>query len=241
MRHILLTLLAIVAIVFTGCGGGGSGGSGKTVRIMPLGDSITYDYANAYYNSSGKMIVPIGKRTGYRSFLAYNLDDAGVKYDFVGSRRAGYDVTPKFDPDNEGYAGWTTWQIASHVYGFLSKNPADAILLHIGSNDQAGGRVDGIEKILNEIKRFEKDRNTKIKVFVALIINRWFWDRTIEKYNKNLKAMLARRNDPNIVVVDMSHLLSAKHGDYLEDYHPNKQGYKKMADKWFVSLMDNLF
>ena len=243
MKHLLLILFALVSILFTGCGGGGSSDNNSTangnkvVRIMPLGDSITYDYANAYYDSNGRMLVPIGKRTGYRAFLAYDLNDAGVKYDFVGSRRAGYDVKPPFDPDNEGYPGATSWDIANHVYEFLVKNPADVILLHIGTNDRAGGRVDGTEKILNEIKRYEKDSHRHIKVFVALIINRLFWDRTIEKYNNNLKAMLERRNDPEIYIVDMSHLLN--HDDYLEDYHPNKKGYKKMADKWFIALMDS--
>jgi len=114
-------------------------------------------------------------------------------------------------------------------------------LLHIGTNDRAGGRVDGTERILNEIKRYENDSHIHIKIFVALIINRWYWDKTIEKYNKNLKELLLRRKDLDIVIVDMSHLLSGEKKDYLENTHPNKQGYKKIADAWFVALMDNLF
>ena len=242
-------ILFIFTIFFSGCGGGGGGSDtnsstqsnkqNSVVRIMPLGDSITYDDAHAYYDSNGRNLVPEGQRTAYRSYLAYDLNDVGVKYDFVGSRRAGYDVTPPFDPDNEGHPGWTSWDIADHVYSYLEQNPADVILLHIGTNDRADGRVDGTERILNEIKRYEKDHNTKIRVFVALIINRWLWDKTIEKYNENLLEMLEARNDPNITIVDMRYLLSGSQGDYLENTHPSKQGYKKMADKWFESLMDS--
>ncbi len=236
----LVAIFISFFLFFSGCGGGGGGGSSAgTVKIMPLGDSITYDDARAYYDSSGKNLVPAGERTAYRSFLAYDLDDAGVSYDFVGSRRAGYDVEPKFDPDNEGHPGWTSWEIADHVYEFLEQNTPDVILLHIGTNDNAGGRVDGMQKILDEIDRFKKDHNKKIKVFVALIINRWLWDRTIEKYNANLLALLQNRNDPDIVIVDMREIISGGHGDYLENTHPNKQGYKKIADVWFTALMDS--
>jgi hypothetical protein len=233
-----LTFLLFSFIVFFTACGGGSGSSGSTVKIMPLGDSITYDDAHAYYKN-GKNTKPAGKRVAYRSFLAYNLNDAGVKYNFVGSRRAGYDVEPKFDPDNEGHPGWTSWDIAKHVYSYLEHNTPDVILLHIGTNDRKGGRVDGTQKILDEINRFKKEKKKKIKVFVALIINRWFWDKTIEKYNANLLSMLKNRNDKDVVIVDMRHLISGGQHDYLENTHPNASGYKRIADRWFTSLMDS--
>jgi len=238
----LFQLLSILtfALFLTACGGGGnssSGGSSKKVRIMPLGDSTTYDDAHAYYDANGNDIMPAGKRTAYRSFLAYDLDDAGVNYDFVGSQRAGYSVEPPFDPDNEGHPGWTSYQIADHVYGFLTGNPADIILLHIGTNDHSTS-IEGTKKIISEIKRFATDHNMKIKIFVALIINRWLYDYTIEDYNKNLSAYLDSLNDPNVIKVDMQNLLSGSAGDYLENTHPNKQGYKKMADRWFSAIID---
>ena len=243
--------ITIISILFTACGGGESSSnknkkskkSSKVIKIMPLGDSITYDSAHAYYDSNGKNLVPAGKRTAYRSYLAYDLKDAGVKFDFVGSKRAGYDVIPKFDPDNEGHPGWSSFKLAKKAYYYISKNPADFVLLHIGTNDKydgGGTRVDGTKKIIDEIERYAKEHKRKIHIFVALIINRWLWDKTIEKYNKNLKAMLEARNDPNITIVDMRNLLAGSQGDYLENTHPSKKGYKKMADKWFVEIMDYL-
>jgi len=239
MRKRFLAIFTTIILFLSSCGGGDNKSS-TLYKIMPLGDSITYDDANAYYDSNGNNLVPAGKRTAYRSFLAWNLDDAGYKYDFVGSRRAGYNVEPKFDPDNEGHPGWTSYQIADNVYKFLEENPADIILLHAGTND--GSRkpsIDGIKKIVSEIKRYEKDHNKNIKIFVALIINRWFWDKSIEEFDNNLREYLSNLNDKDIITVDMSHLLGGD--DYLEYTHPNKQGYKKMADKWFEALSDYIY
>ena len=172
-----------LGILISACGGGDSSktntASSKKVRIMPLGDSITYDYSPTYYNANGDMLVPIGMRTAYRSYLAYSLNEAGVKYDFVGSQRAGYSVEPPFDPDNEGHPGWTSYQIANNVNGFLTNNPPDMILLHIGSNDQSSS-IEGVKSIINKIKQFQKEHKLKIRVFVALIINKRFHDYTID-------------------------------------------------------------
>ncbi len=235
-----LTIIGL-SVLLTACGGGGSSSSSssssKRWRIMPLGDSITYDDAHAYYDSNGRNLVPAGKRTAYRSFLAYDLDDAGVNYDFVGSRRAGYSVKPPFDPDNEGHPGWTSYQIASHVYDFLAAHPADIVLLHIGTNDHSRS-IKGTKKVISEIKRFAADHKMKIKIFVALIINRWLFDRKIEDYNKNLEAYLASLGDPDVIQVDMRNMLSGRAGDYLENTHPSKSGYKKMADRWFSAIID---
>ena len=235
-----LTIIGL-SVLLTACGGGGSSSSSssssKMWRIMPLGDSITYDDAHAYYDSNDRNLVPAGKRTAYRSFLAYDLDDAGVNYDFVGSRRAGYSVEPPFDPDNEGHPGWTSYQIASHVYGFLAAHPADIVLLHIGTNDHSRS-IEGTKKVISEIKRFAADHKMKIKIFVALIINRWLFDRKIEDYNKNLEAYLASLGDPDVIQVDMRNMLSGRAGDYLENTHPSKSGYKKMADRWFSAIID---
>lgn len=244
MNYLLKVMFSFaVVLLIAGCGGGGgsSGGSGsssgKKIRIMPLGDSITYDDARAYYDSSGRDLVPAGKRTAYRSYLAYDLNDAGVNYDFVGSRRAGYSITPPFDTDNEGHPGWTSSEIANHVYGFLTGNPADIVLLHIGTNDHSTS-ISGTKKVISEIKRFAADHKMKIKIFVALIINRWLYDRKIEAYNNNLSAYLDSLGDPNVIKVNMQDMLSGRAGDYLENTHPSKSGYKKMADRWFSAIID---
>ncbi|MDQ7084903.1 MAG: hypothetical protein Q9M36_08195 [Sulfurovum sp.] len=79
---------------------------------MPLGDSITYDDAYADYPSAR----PANLRYAYRSYLWYQLQTAHYNVDFVGSRSAGSAILPAFDPDNEGYPGWTSNELADITY-----------------------------------------------------------------------------------------------------------------------------
>ena len=136
------------------------------VKIMPLGDSITWDWHYDDYRMDSQ-------RSGYRNYLWYKLKDAGFDVNFVGSRNTGAAVRPTFDGDNEGYTGYTSYQIANIIYHLLEKNTPDIVLLHIGTNDSirySSDDISGIEKILNEVDRFEKNKHTKIKVILARII-----------------------------------------------------------------------
>src|SRR5690242_19344551 len=65
------------------------------LRLMPLGDSITWGYAS-----------PSGN--GYRGYLYNDLAGEGHSSDFVGSLRNG----TMSDPDNEGHSGWRIDQVA---------------------------------------------------------------------------------------------------------------------------------
>jgi len=121
-----------------------------TIRIMPLGDSLTYD--NTYADDEKPR--PAGKRTGYRSHLWYMLKDANYTADFVGSQRAGQNIKPPFDPDNEGHPGWTSFEIAEKVYNSLIVQQPDIILLHAGTNDHTT-TPSGVESILNQIDYYE--------------------------------------------------------------------------------------
>src|SRR3954466_3982352 len=65
------------------------------LRLMPLGDSITWGVGSPSGNS-------------YRGFLGNKLTAEGHTLDFVGSGRNG----TMSDPDNEGHSGWRIDQIA---------------------------------------------------------------------------------------------------------------------------------
>lgn len=206
-----------------------------TTRIMPLGDSITYDNTHA----DAVNPRPAGLRTAYRSHLWYMLQDAGYDADFVGSLRAGQDVTPPFDPDNEGHPGWTSYDIANHVYDFLSTNPADVVLLHIGTNDYSTS-VAGVNSILDEIDLFERESGRHVKVYVAMIIDRQVHDPVITIFNTRLMELVGRRykNGDDLTLVDMYHLSHLDRStDYFENTHPNSNGYRKMAKVWLDALM----
>lgn len=204
------------------------------IRIMPLGDSITYGDTVADQEDPR----PTGKRAAYRHYLWDNLTNAGLDFDFVGSVVAGEDILPAFDPDNEGHPGWTSYKLEDYTYDFLAKSPPDVILLHIGTNDHRTS-TSGVSQILDRIDHYEVDSGQPIKVFVAMIIDRQEHDSTIEIFNENLKVMIGTRirHGDVLTLVNMYEGAGLVSGDYTDVTHPNYKGYKKMANVWSQAIM----
>lgn len=61
--------------------------------------------------------------------------------------------------------------MAANVYNFLIANPANIILLHIGTNSLDISPAD-VEVILDEIDRWESENNRTVIVILAKIISR---------------------------------------------------------------------
>lgn len=202
-----------------------------TTRIMPLGDSITWDDYHGDKRSDSE-------RSAYRNYLWYKLKEVDFDANFVGSQSGGEDVKPYFDHDHEGHSGYTSYQIAENVYDYLSMNTPDVILLHIGTNDWDSSPA-GVEEILNEIDQFENNNGVHIKVILARIINRNPKTSLISNFNSNLESMARNRinNGDDIKIVDMEHDAGFDYGSDLRDgTHPDDCGYEKMANVWFSAL-----
>jgi lysophospholipase L1-like esterase len=202
-------------------------------KIMPLGDSITFDW---YYGDSRSDAY----RNGYRNDLWYKLKSADYTVDFVGSQKTGGAVSPSFDGDNEGHTGWTTYQIADHTYNWLKTYKPDIVLLHIGTNDSmyySSSDMTGVESILNQIDRYERDYDVTVKVVLAKIINLSKNPSWISQFNSSLTTMAQNRiaDGDEITLVDMYHALSYW-GDMVDGIHPKSSGYAKMATVWFNAL-----
>ena len=218
----IITLLLFISMITTSL-------FANSIRIMPLGDSITYGYPSD---------------SGYRNYLWYKLEDAKYIIDFIGSQDDGYTVTPSFDYNHEGYGGWKTYDIASIVYTLLEDNQPDVILLHIGSNDTSptqgvdSSSVTGLNNILNEIDEYERNYNHPITVILASIINRRTYHQTITDFNINLRALATSRitNGDKITLVDMESGAVLTSSDFTDATYSNDNGYAKMADVWFDKL-----
>ncbi len=194
-------------------------------RIMPLGDSITL-------GKDSFSLPADGFRVSYRRELYYSLAEAGFNVDFVGSQNGGDAAIPTFDSEHEGHAGWTDDQVAANVFYWLSINPADVVLLHIGTNSLDTNTSD-VEFILNEIDRFDPN----IEVVLARIINRQSYSALTTTFNDNIESMALARiaSGDKIKIVDMeSALISTE--DFSDYLHPNISGYSKMSEQWFNIL-----
>src|SRR5439155_9431122 len=111
-RFVAIVLAAVVSAALPAVPAHAAVGT-RPVRVMPLGDSITFG---------------VGSSTGssYRAALWDRLvGQAGYAVDYVGSQRSG--ALP--DTDNEGHSGWRIDQIASNVDGWLATYQPDVVLL----------------------------------------------------------------------------------------------------------------
>jgi len=206
-------------------------------KIMPLGDSITQGYMDGIIDPD-----PGNNRVGYREKLYSDLVDEGYDVDFVGSLNQGLFA----DPWHEGQSGGRADGIRDSVYSLLVDNPADIILLHIGTNDFSDGQSaaavrDEINGILNEIDEYEDDYSTEVMVILALIINRQD-PSTLEgqkttQLNFLLQTLVNTRSAGGDQIRAVNHEIALNYpGDMADPWHPNMTGYNKMADVWFSAL-----
>lgn len=220
--------------------------SAASIKIMPLGDSIT--------RGTGSTDL-----SGYRKDLFDLLMGDGYAVDFVGSLANG---PTTFDNRHEGHSGWHAdgvplESIRPAVNGFLTNNPTDIVLLHIGTNDIDSGQApsavgDEIDGILDEIDAYEQSSGRDVWVILARIINRAtgcaFRTQTTS-LNSLLGTMVSARQNAGdkVSIVDMATTNGAgldydlfPNGDMDDCLHPYNTGYDKMADEWYNGLLDIL-
>jgi len=193
------------------------------VRILPLGDSITW----------GMGSVQLGS---YRIDLAQRLAAAGVAVDMVGSNQSGPSGS---DVDNEGHTGWRIGQIAEQADAWMSAYQPDVVLLHIGTNDmrsddRAAGAAGRLAALIDQLLAASPD----VQILVAKIIGAkdqavaGAFQRRIDAYNAEIPSIVAARS-PRVHMVDQTGVDGT---DVLDMLHPNEFGYRKMAWTWYRAL-----
>ncbi|MGF1492769.1 MAG: carbohydrate-binding protein [Microcoleaceae cyanobacterium] len=241
----------------------------ETLRIMPLGDSITEGQTED---------LPNALREGYRLPLSDALTDLGIDFDFVGSRSNGSsDLT---DKDHEGHPSWNINQLqfgddddgltreTSGIDFWVPQFNPDVILLLAGTNNSngQGSTVGNSRGIL--MQRFLGNGNNsgsglydsvvgfEGKTLVGTLppvqpdspnANRQDW---IDGFNDYLQDDLidaAANRQPNTIgkveVVDIASVVDPVTGmsdpNIDNGLHPSVEGYENMAAVWFDALLDS--
>jgi lysophospholipase L1-like esterase len=145
-RACLLVLVAICVLA-------PAAGAEDVIRLLPLGDSITYG-------------VRAESQAGYRRPLGRLLEERGIAYRFVGTRGPlhGADRT---DLPHNGYSGYSIQAIltalrGARVFSELAErgDEADIVLLHVGTNNLGPpeGTLDGAVDELRALLRYLDER-----------------------------------------------------------------------------------
>ncbi|MFP4359019.1 MAG: SGNH/GDSL hydrolase family protein [Puniceicoccaceae bacterium] len=214
------------------------------IHIAPIGDSIT---------QGGVRSRP--EEYTYRYPLAAMLQEAGVRFDYVGSRQEGLspdfrwpDVNGEpFDTDHEGYYGAKTAKVRDALKTAMDQwdAPADIALIHLGTNDQKlkeGGEshAQTVGEPLKEIIGMLREKNPNV---VILLGHLNFDAGTAKTKIRPVVEEVAREmNTEESPVVTVHHYEdfneNPKHPetDTFDWAHPNPRGQEKMARKWFEAM-----
>ncbi|RCG20994.1 cellulose-binding protein [Sphaerisporangium album] len=198
-----------------------------TVRIMPLGDSIT------------------GSPGCWRALLWNRLAQSGYTgLDFVGTLPPQGCSVP-YDGDNEGHGGALVTNVAdqNQLPGWLSATRPDVVLMHFGTNDVWNNRspqtiLAAYGKLVDQMRA----SNPNMKVLVAQIIpmnpsNCAECGQRVVALNAAIPGWAQAKStsaSPVVVVNQWAGFSTA--GDTYDGVHPNAAGDQKMADAWYTAL-----
>lgn len=198
--------------------------------LMPLGDSITQT------NSA---------HLGYRYRLWEKLQQNGVDLNFVGSMHANYSGSPSypdpaFDRDHEGHWGWRADALLQKLPGWLASYTPGIVLIHVGTNDVDQGQsnestIADIAGIIDALRQ----KNPHVAILLAQLIptaDAAARERIIDLNGRipDLASAKTTADSPVRVVDQFSGFNAAT--DTFDGVHPNEQGERKMADRWYAAL-----
>ncbi len=189
--------------------------SDTPLRVMPLGDSITWGVGSSTGN-------------GYRGPLWDKLAADGHPLDFVGSVRNG----SMSDPGNEGHSGYRIDQIAVLADASLKRHRPDVVALHIGTNDLR--RASEVDTAITRLRLLVSQITAAVPDATVLVASLVVSTSSTEErwrgsYNQAVREIVsdAQGAGKRVAYVDMSGLTTA---DLADPLHPNDAGYQKMAD-----------
>ena len=191
-----------------------------SLRILPLGDSITWGTQSTDGN-------------GYRQDLL-NLIPSGNKVEYIGTQKGGSMV----ENSNEGHPGAVIDEIAQYAVSDFPARP-NLVLLMAGTNDcgkqdDVAGAPGRLGKLIDEIVSACPDAT----VIVAQIPPQKdaAAQRNVVAFNAAIPDVVKARasTGKHVLTVDMSQCLTL--ADLDGGLHPSDEGYAKMAQCWYGGI-----
>lgn len=228
---LLLFILMVIPIEVLGCGIKTTETDKeipqKKYTILGLGDSIT-EGGSAFKT--------------YLHLLSQQLFTARYNVEFIGPNS---DKSGMSNIKNAGYGGKNVEFLENCIDSIYTKYPANIVLLHAGHNhfsdeNPVPGIVAAHKSIIKKIKAI----NPEVEIFVAQIITSGKLPKYsyIPKLNQQILLMVKQLHDEGhfVTIVNQAKGFNWKVDTIEDKVHPNEKGAKKMADKWFSSLIEIL-
>ncbi|MEI6644891.1 MAG: glycosyl hydrolase [bacterium] len=246
--------LELAAGLTAGAGSRLQAGGKGSLRIMPLGDSITVGYTD-----NPQWAHPF--EFGYRSGLYQRLMDAGCDFVFVGDSEDpfnnkfsdpthGGSVRPNLDlrkmkqAGHRGYGGWGVGSIQKNIAQWIKQDRPDIILLQIGINGINATSPQQLDALVKDIY----DADKKVKLVVAQITPLKSFNQDLFNYNTYIRQTLVPTYAGKgyaISTIDLyKHFLTNPSDPKSIDparlsnriNHPTNAFYDKMAESWFQGI-----
>lgn len=211
---------------------------GTSLKIMPLGDSITSGTIGTNDKQSG----------GYRPELWNLLVASGLNIDFVGSISG--KPSSLSSTRHEGHEGWKIQNIARHINGWLNTYEPDIIMLMIGTNDT---QKHSLKIMINQLSDLIDQITAQLPHARLIVASIPPIHPAIKPISRCLRAIYFNTAIPSIVnskvaqgkkvhFADMSSLsvndLTSSLGLNLDNgLHPNAEGYRKIANFWYGAVL----
>jgi lysophospholipase L1-like esterase len=206
------------------------------LRIMPLGDSITYGSNNS------------GTGGGYRYPLYATLTNAGYNVDYIGTQTSNTHPGLGDEINHEGHSGWHVSAASNGLYenilGWLAQiADPDVVLVHIGTNDTGDapnfpGTIDELDALIARIA----SARPYAHIIVTTLLKRGANDSDSryvlikDHFNPYVAGVVQAHQNAGrrVHFLDMHAYLERT--DMYDNLHPNDTGYGKMAAAWFPAI-----
>ena len=195
---------------------------GDELRILPLGDSITYGEGSSDGN-------------GYQLAL-YNLLHRANDLNYIGRVKSGTMV----DNDNEGYRGFPIVSIADAVTSQYPEQP-DIVLLMAGTNDviqrhNLSTSSAALDKLTGKVITAYPDAVVLVAEITPLLDPKREARRL--EFNSAIPGVIKKYADDgrHVGVVDMGRV-TPDHINATDGIHPNDEGYGLIAYAWYEAIL----